>query len=556
MKKDVPVDFVEVWLKGEERAVVGGGNNAASATRSIVNLRARLMETGELKKGERSFRCRFQIPEDAPPSYRTFQSGIAYRLEAHASIPWWPDAKNSWVLDVAPRATRGAPSPYVFASAEGPAGADPYVEASLADQVVAPGDVVDGRVALYNVEVGRFHGVKIAFVGRQTTRAGKRQATIDVQRFELTLPIDGMRDGDAIPFRTRAPEMSPTFRSQLVRLDWVLIVSGMRRLARDVRAEAPLLVLPASAPAPTERRLAPPAVGTPRLNEVWARVAGEIGMELSDDVLQARIGDVIAIVQQELRPGRGVYLVGRVRYPTLGLALDGGVLHGFQRFVGSANRVSTGEHYFVGRDKQQVEAFVDALGLAQVTASIADISDDELILEQGKATQRFADIRAFASLTLSLARRWTEAVKAIPPPECFDPSQVATWRSLADALGTTLATASMSAAGSFEGRTAELATRFAADGAPLSTAVTLRMEPPLLVKPMHWNADDGGSIEVSGADAIIKALTESCLALEVEAEALSASLAAPLASDQAALELLGALVDFEIALRTQRSGYR
>ncbi len=355
MKKDVPVDFIDVWLKGVERAVVGAGNSAATATRHIVNLRARLMESGQLEKGKRTFRCRFQIPDGAPPSYRTFQSGIAYTLEAHASIPWWPDAKNSWVLDVSQSVTRRAPSPYVFASAEGPAGSDPYVEASLADQVIAPGDVVDGRVALYNVDVARFHGVKIAFVGRQTTRIRKRQATVDVQRFELTLPIDGVRDGDAIPFRTRAPEMAPTFRSELVRLDWLLVVSGMRRLARDVRAEAPLLVLPASAPAQTERRLAPPAVGTPRLNEVWARVAGEVGMELADDLLQARVGDVVAIVQQELRPGRGLYLVGRLRYPSLGLALDGGVLHGFQRFMGSANRVSTGEHYFVGRDKTQVE---------------------------------------------------------------------------------------------------------------------------------------------------------------------------------------------------------
>ncbi len=73
---------------------------------------------------------------------------------------------------------------------------------------------------------------------------------------------------------------------------------------------------------------------------------------------------------------------------------------------------------------------------------------------------------------------------------------------------------------------------------------------------MHWNADDGGGIEVSGADAIIEALTASCLALEVEAEALTASLAAPLSSDKAALDVLGALVDFEVALRTQRSGYR
>ncbi|MCA9592431.1 MAG: hypothetical protein KC776_03945 [Myxococcales bacterium] len=553
MKRDVEVEFVDAWLTGVERAVVGSGNSAASAQEYITNLHARLMGPGKLAKGQQSFRCRFEIPEGAPPSYQTLSSTVSYRLMVHASIAWWPDRRSKFILEVAPKPQRGAPSPFVFASAEGPAGSEPYVEASVADQIVVPGEVLEGRVALFNAA---FHGVKIAFVGRQTSRVGKRQATVDVQRYELTLPIQDRRDGDAIPFRTRVPALAPSFRSKLLRLDWVLRVSGMRRLARDVSAEAPLLVLPAGTPDPDKPRQAPPAVGTPRLNEVWAYIARELDMELSGEALHAKIGPVRIVVQQELRQGAGVYLVARLGYPSLGLSLDGGVLSGFSRLWGGAERVKRGEHYFAGRDTAQVEAFVDALALVSVDATIADVNDEELLLEKGEATQRHSEIHAFAVQALAIAKRWERAVGAIPPPAAFSDESVAAWRRLAAGIGAELVPASMSAAGQFEGRRARAETRFDADGAPMTTVVTLAMEPPIVTDVQSWNAEEGGDVHVSGGDAAVAALKEACLAFEVERELLSATLPAPLPSEAPALSAFARLVDLEIALRTQRSGYR
>ena len=114
----------------------------------------------------------------------------------------------------------------------------------------------------------------------------------------------------------------------------------------------------------------------------------------------------------------------------------------------------------------------------------------------------------------------------------------------------------MSAAGQFEGRRARAETRFDADGAPMTTVVTLAMEPPIVTDVQSWNAEEGGDVHVSGGDAAVAALKEACLAFEVERELLSATLPAPLPSEAPALSAFAHLVDLEIALRTQRSGYR
>ena len=85
-ESETPIDFVELALVGHESVQFG----RYGASRRFLGLHARHGER-TLGVGEHRLAAHFDLPASLPPSYRGTAANIAYALDVHVSIPWWPD---------------------------------------------------------------------------------------------------------------------------------------------------------------------------------------------------------------------------------------------------------------------------------------------------------------------------------------------------------------------------------------------------------------------------------------------------------------------------------
>lgn len=566
VKASRPLDvrYIDMTLECTERGTLGSGNSQYSRTASPVRLRGRVVGKTRLE-GTQHFRCSFTIPGDAPPSYRGSRSTTTYMLTVHASIPWWLDAKPSYVLNVGYPPSDLQPTPGLYSTnPAGPKGTEPHAEVSLASTQVVSGKVLKGAVALSNISHARYHGLRLELVGLERITLGSRSTVFEAFDYHLELPLASTREGQAIPFRMRLPDVPPTHASRLRRLDWVLRVRAKRRLARDVVVGIPVTLLPAGSASKTLKsaRAAPPALGSERIRKLWQHVASELGLRLEDDALHFETQDVSLRVERQHRGASGIFLVGDLRFPSLGLGLDGGVIRGFQRYFGSKERVDwPAGHYFTGRELAQVRAFAEALLPGTIPFKVADASDEHLQCELRDSGQTYAKLLRFAYDTKSLAEEIPAARAAIVPPARFSPAVVRAWKRLAKQLGGRLELGDMSIRGSFEEHEASVVTEWS-DEDPILTRITLVPNLELTPRSQHrWNAEDGrapGSSRKLGAKAekLLQALQADALAVDVEKEALRVALPAPLSQPLTAGEWLARLVQLELTLRKRRGPYR
>jgi hypothetical protein len=434
-RREVRIEALAAELICKE-TVRGGG---AVTSQELLRLAAKLLDCpATLPRGTTRYPVRFDLPPWLPPSYAGVLAAVEYTVHIHAPIDWWPDARAEfWMFVGSLPAARAPEQPEVYSTdPDGPQGGEKHFECSLAHTQLAPGDELTGTIALYNVDAQRYSELELAFVAVE--RAGGPLWTNQVRRYAAGFPLPSLSEGQATPFALRLPrDVWPSIRTRSWQLDWVLEVRAKVPWSSDLVMQIPLRVLPRSS-APSRSATAPATVGSERVQEIWRYVAQTVGLQFDGERLSGSAGEVRLTITREHRGARGTFLVGRLRYPRLGIALDGGLATRFRRV--RRGDLALGDprwdrsHYLTGREAAQVLAFARALTpLPAMVAEIVALDDEELRTERRDAGQSAQTLTDFALRLLALARTIGPARDAIPAPRAMA-DLVGAWSSAAAEL--------------------------------------------------------------------------------------------------------------------------
>ena len=488
-RRSVPLRRMVVRLLGEEAVVIPHGNATQRRDRILCAFEARLLEGEDVPEGRSRHRVRFQLPDGLPPSYRIRASRwtstgatVSYTVSVTLDIPWWPDAEADFVLQVheRPRRVRDPGASLHATSVEGPSGKEPHLEFSLPTRSVIPGDTIRGELALGNVDFNRYRTAILSLVGYESMyrQPGQLFSRDEAVRHAIELDVSAMGEGQAAPFAMKLPEQLPSsFKSVLWELSWVFEVKVRIAWGNDLVAQVPLAVIPAGSDRVATRRRAAPRIGGERLAQIWTGVGGELGLafDAAQAELRGSVGSVDLRIRREHRGGDGLFLVADLRYPDLGLGIDGGLATSLRRVIGGG--VSIGDddwdrrHYLTGREEAQLRAFGKALKAVLLPLRLSDVEDTALVVERRDAGQNRAPLLRFGQDVLALARALPVAARKIPPPAVMKDG-LAAWRKLAERLGGgEIRTADMAVMGRHEGAAVSIATSWGPSGEPEHTSV-------------------------------------------------------------------------------------
>jgi hypothetical protein len=566
-KRPVPVEHVDVRLQGEERVV----SQRQRFQRPLLSLRGRLRE-GEppLPAGETRLSLHFDLPADAPPSYAGSAATVAYTVAVRAAIPWWPDARESFVLAVCPRPQhREAAKGRVYTTAErGPRGKEPHLEFTLTSDAVVPGASLRGQVALYNVAYERYQLLALSLVGKETLRSGRGGALGVVESHRLTAryPLEEVSEGEPIDFALKLPEtLPPSHASALWSLAWSFELEAQVAWSANVTASVPIDVLPSGSEGPPSSGYAVPTIGSPRIAAIWTAVASAHGLAFEPDrgTIRGQVGEVVVHVKREHRGGDGIFLVAQLSYPSLGLDLDGGLASGFRRVIGGGVAIGKADwdarHYLTGREGAQVEQFLLGIGPLLAAHELADIEDEQLMIQLRDGGQTREPLERLVRDARALAERIPAARAEVPPPAAMA-ELVPEWERMARALDCALQHTCMAVSGRHGGVPCSVTTRWTPRGATLRTEIALEavesIEDRHQLRLSAREPPDAAAVEELPPRA--RALLETLAgvpALSIEREQLVLWERAPLEA-KLVLERLEQLAALSTALRGPRGPYR
>lgn len=587
-RRPVPVEWVEVTLDGLEESRVGSGQYQRRQRHHIVKLRARLAEEGELSAGRTEYKCRFTVPQGSPPSYKGMAASVAYKMNVRASIPWWPDAKPSFWINVNPPPARPADhKPMLYStSPSGPRGRDPHMEFSLASDAFMPGDSIQGALALHNVAHNRYHGLRAVLVGSETVSVGAQTAQHKPHRFQFEIPFNDPAEGESIPFNLRVPRKIPaSYRSRLWRLEWSLQLRALLRWSRDLVVEVPLSMAPRpnSDSALNRQFHAPPSVGEERTMLVWRKVAEATDLDFDGECLEGKRGEVGVTIWREHRGGEGVFVAAMMTCPPLHLDLRVERAKGLRRLGGGLSMGEGAwdrEHHVTGRDVDQVRAVLcgvepDEMSLVSWTRSATEIEmdDRELVFYWRDAGQSLASLERMTGHALQAAEQLNRSRRRIPAPAAMRDA-LAPWCELADKLQGKLETARMAVHGEFQGIPCSVVTEWDYPDEPRCTLVEL--SPPLGVRSSHrlrLEQEMKGGLLVAGSELregegsvadlpgearelVPEVIKDGVFLLELSEKSLRVCLDAPLMDPGPVYQRLGLMAQFLAAVRPNAGPYR
>ncbi|NVB41744.1 hypothetical protein G6O69_28175 [Pseudenhygromyxa sp. WMMC2535] len=394
--------------------------------------RARVLEAGLHR-----LRAQLRLDAASPGSWSGEHLGIEYGVLLHAEIPWWPDARADFSVQVlaAPRSeAEGAPKVYVSHSG-GPPAKGAYVEVSLGQQLVRPGGVLRASVALGNVASCEYRKLLVSVLAHETLPAplgGSVHFEHSIARW--TVPIaPGVGELQPIPFRLLLPEgIAPGFQIYGHQMQWLLKVHAEASWMADASLRVPIEVgtLSPDASESADPEALPLAVGADRLVLIWTAVARENDLSVVNARLRGQRGDAkIEIVRGQ--SASGAQVIAHITLPSLGVGLThveiGHGLLGLDRHV-----------TLVARDRRQSQAIIAKLGplLDEVQArdyALLFARDDQLRLAMPGAGLELAPLSAFARFVLRFAAAIDGAREDLPPPAVAAPL-VEPWQQAARSL--------------------------------------------------------------------------------------------------------------------------
>lgn len=430
-KSETPVDFVRIAFAYWETSF--------QSWRGPLHDREHVWKPGKLTAGKHVREVRFEVPPVGAPSFRGSATSASYLVSVHVDIPWWVNREATFAIPVvvAPETPPDMPQPLV-ATSDGPRANDVYMELSADRDHIAPGETLSGSVSLANVSTKRLHGVEAGFVRRE--RELSRGLHVDTR---WTAPIHrGVApEQESIPFRISLPaDAVASFRTPTFAVEWRFEVRGLVTYGEDVVLGFPIKVLRRRPHEPLAARK-PYLVGRDRWSAVWEAIAQRTGMIFSKDAqsLTASAGSAVSLELRREVAGAHVAVIGRIRYPHLGLGLN---LHErslsdllASRKVALTNPLVESRFVATAREPAQAERVLDD-ALLQSLLLFTDVrmNDDELVFAVARAAttaQSLTPVVGAAQRTLDWVAK---AVDRVPPPSSMAASASA-WEAFARSVG-------------------------------------------------------------------------------------------------------------------------
>ncbi len=462
---------LEVWFSESQ---YGRHRNEAPFCKAVTTTIAGV----DLGPGPHAYEASFEIPARFPGSFSGDRMRIEYVINVQVDIPWWPDARAAFVINVRghdePRAAE--PHTVYVSDVGGPPPRRPYAELSLGTTDIEPGGQLRGAIALSNVALNEYKGIDLSLVAVEEVPAPLGQLVFHNKVARWHVPVEDPREGQPIQFCLRLPSTPvPGFQTPNLALRWYLVAEV------DVAWESnPELWIPVRVRATSEEREdklqpAPPAVGSERTELVWRGVAKRTGFEYVDGALTRGIGLCQVEVRREHRGIDGVYLVGEIRYPDLGMDLD--------------LEKRGGRIVVTGRDRHQAEFMQERLRAAIAACPPQSAGDRRIVCELADSGSRAAPLEHFARRLWALAEAMESARTEIPPPASMEPL-LPEWVHAARAIGGDLQRSSMRIAAVREQMRVGLYTQWKATGEPEYLVVEVRPIEPLASRHhIRWRAN-------------------------------------------------------------------
>jgi len=463
-RSTTPYDAIDITLVGREsryKRTVSSGKTSTRQyhKREILRLGTRF-SPGVLEPGSWEQAVDFDLPHDAPPTFQSAYSAIAYELRVHVHIPWWPDRNEAYVVPVRVPSVKkkAAARPMVFTSVVGDRrGEEPILELSLEDQRLEVDGSLTGAVALSELGGRKIRRIELATSLVESPLVKSAAGPAEVARRTWKLHEGTPPEGASIPFRVAIPkDLVPTFHTPFIRVDYALEVIAVVAFGRDLSLRVPIIVERASSK--RERaRTGVPLVGKQRHLSVWragvetARIAGLPIVDFDPDqaVLVLDVRGIRVTVTEEHREGLGPSTVAELSFPRLGLDLRlcerrwtdlGGNLPGLdrklsKRFTVRAREAAQATTLLGPGIREALEVFDEAA-----------IDDEGAVVVQKGGVYQVSGLERFLSRVQMLANRLASAIATLPPPTALT-NALPAWTSFAERHGAALCIGDLSISG-------------------------------------------------------------------------------------------------------------
>ncbi|MBX7193786.1 MAG: hypothetical protein K1X94_17170 [Sandaracinaceae bacterium] len=414
----VPVEWIDLTLEAVEGWSVGAGKNRVSRVHRYPSLVARVVGEAELS-GTSRHQVTFSIPATQPPSRDGGTAYVRYSLYAQASIPWWPDARSRWPLQVRAQIHDASASPAVVQSQ-----ASELLEISLESQRIANGGVVGGLLAIKKPEpTPRVVDVTLREVLTLVSWNGFERVRFGSG---YTVAVTLTPEVGKAPFRFRFADAAPSFRGETFRHEWELLIAprygGLFAALQGESVRVPVEMIESPALAERSERLIAPSVGDTRLGELVASVArrrpgwSADGSRL-ERTLESAFGSIDARLEW-VSLDAGTYLRATIEPPRLGLGLHVGRAALFDRLLGDLEvgvAAWDSAHHVEVREAAQGKAFLAPIALASSSLEMT-ASDDTIELQRVDPTIDASSLEAFVDEIDAVLGELAGALAAIPPP--------------------------------------------------------------------------------------------------------------------------------------------
>jgi hypothetical protein len=456
----------------------------------------------ELPAGIHRLVTRLRLGPELPGSWEGDRLAIEYSVAVHVDIPWWPDARVEFAVEVAPAPPVGPPESAIDSGAEprdpgavvyashagGPPSKGPYLELSLGRQTIQAGAPIQLNAALGNVDRNRYRKLDVAILAQETIPTGLGGQYVHEHVFgRWSVGLDN-HPGELqpIPFNLELPRaLSPGFELHHCALRWLIAVEADVAWGVNPKLRFPVTVEAGVAAA--GELPAPLAVGSDRLRLIWSAVAQASGLSFVEGSLHGRVqapdGPIAVEVHRSQHAGEA-RVIGVLEFPSLAVGLRS--RRSSRGLLGTAAAVE-----LVARDpaQSQMIAAILAKPIADAPGALVSADDHSLRLALPGAGLELDALRSFSEALLALGARIAALPEQLPPPAVVA-SAVPAWRRAATKLNASLRLADLQLTLARAGQTLTLTTTYDDDGGLRSTVFEL--DPGLAIPSRHhllWTGD-------------------------------------------------------------------
>lgn len=450
VRSETPCDGLIVRLLGNERRY---RNTSSSGKTTVTHYHRRevvsqglMIKPGTLRPGVIEQEFRFEVPHDAPPSYRSSLSLIDYKVDVRVDIPWWPDAHEVYAVEVDPPSRAGVRGhPRAVTNVQGERrGEGIAMELSLAEDASEPGGTVRGALALTGLAAKSLRRVELACVAVESARVYSAAGPTAVDRRVWVLREGTPAEGEAIPFSLGLPpELTSAFASPFIEVTHHLEATAVVAWGRDVSVHVPLLVAAGAGQSSGQV----PAVGRARNLAVWQQAVSQVSIPGASLVrFEPESAQVVfsvhglRVVAREETRGDGPCLVAEVSYPALGADLR--VAERTWTDLGAKLAALDPEFQrrFTVRAREQEQAAAvldDALRAALGSFDEAAMDDRGAVVSRTGGVFQLSGLERFLHAVQVLAANLAAACARVPPPSALA-SCAEAYRDFARERGATL----------------------------------------------------------------------------------------------------------------------